>query len=141
LVKQFVSQLHELFKKAAFEQMKRALEGIGIEKEAELKATRSPPAKPKVAAPAAVVPKAKRRKKGKRPKEELEQLGETIEAHLRQHPGQRIGEIAKVLGMSPSDLTNPIRKLLSEQRIRAEGIRRSTRYYPVQAEAISASEG
>ena len=72
-----------------------------------------------------------RRPKGaKRPADEIAQTKERVWAHIKANPGQRIEQINKELGTRTSDLSLPLKKLLSEGAIRTEGSRRATKYFP-----------
>jgi len=39
--------------------------------------------------------------------------------------------ISKALGTTTSDLTLPVKKLLAAKRVRFEGVKRATRYFPI----------
>lgn len=67
---------------------------------------------------------------GKRTPEELEQTAEELYAHIQANPGERMEEIAKAMGTTTRDLALPVKKLLADRRIRTEGQKRATRYYP-----------
>jgi hypothetical protein len=67
----------------------------------------------------------------KRRPTELFEISEKLRAHIRTNPGQRIEMISRFLGVPTKDLALPTRKLLSENKIRANGQKRATRYYIV----------
>ncbi len=73
---------------------------------------------------------ARRGRGGKRSPEELDQMAEQLHAHIQENPGERMEEIARSVGSSTRDLALPVKKLLSDRRIRTEGQKRATRYYP-----------
>lgn len=60
----------------------------------------------------------------------LEQLAERFLSYVAKHPGLRIEQINAELGSSTKELALPIRKLLAAKQLRAEGQRRSTKYFP-----------
>ena len=65
---------------------------------------------------------------GKRSPEQLKSLSTELYRHISKHPGQRIEQIAKDLGVTTKELALPTRKLLDEKKIRSRGQRRATRY-------------
>ena len=90
---------------------------------------------PKAAAPAAKpaakkAAPAKRPLGAKRPPAELAALVEKLAAYIGSNPGQGVEMIGKALQTPTSDLTLPIKKLLSSKRIRFEGVKRATKYFP-----------
>ena len=95
-----------------------------------------PTAKAAKAAPAAKAPVSKRpaapkRAPGaKRPPAELAKLTEKLGEYIKAHPGQRVEAIGKALGAPTKELTLPIKKLLAAKKIRSEGLKRATEYFP-----------
>jgi hypothetical protein len=76
-------------------------------------------------------PAAPKRAPGaKRPPAELAALVEKLGSYIKGNPGQGIEAIGKALSTATSELTLPIKKLLAAKRIRAEGHKRATRYFP-----------
>ena len=72
-----------------------------------------------------------RRAKGaKRPAGEISETKNTVYQYIKSNPGQRIEQINKTLGTKTSDLSLPLKKLLSEGAVRSEGARRATKYFP-----------
>ncbi len=67
----------------------------------------------------------------KRPPAELAKLTEKLGEYIKAHPGQRIETIGKALATPTKDLSLPIKKLLSGNKIRSEGLKRATEYFPV----------
>lgn len=79
------------------------------------------------AAPGTSVP----RKKGqKRSRDEILALRNQLEAFVTSNPGLRIEEISKKMGKETSELTRPMKQLVDAQKVRTEGVRRATRYFP-----------
>jgi hypothetical protein len=64
----------------------------------------------------------------KRSPEEIQRVQERVRAHLTEHPGQRIEDIAKALGAPTRDLSLPIKKMVDAGQFKAEGEKRATRY-------------
>ncbi len=76
-------------------------------------------------------PAARRRRGEKRPPEELARLTERLGDYIESHPGLRMEAIGKALGQPTRDLNLPIKKLMAAHRIRSEGQKRATEYYPM----------
>ncbi len=66
----------------------------------------------------------------KRPPAELAKLVDKLGDHIKAHPGQRMEAIGKALGMPTRELNLPIKKLLAAKKIRSEGHKRATEYFP-----------
>jgi hypothetical protein len=85
------------------------------------------------------------RKGGKRTAEEIAQMADAFFAHVTAHPGQRMEHIAKELGLATPELTLPVKKLLADGKLRVEGQKRATEYYPADgsgsAKTTRASKG
>jgi hypothetical protein len=81
-----------------------------------------------VAAPKAA---AKRPLGAKRSPDELDALVEKLAGYIQSNPGQRAEAISKALSLPPSEMKLPIKKLLGSNRIRSEGQKRATQYFPV----------
>jgi hypothetical protein len=110
----FVADVTEIARQAAIETLSQALHnggGGGV----------SSFAKPSA---------APRLRGGKRTPQELDQTAATLYAHIEAHPGQRMEEIARALASTTRDLALPVKKLLAERRIRTEGQKRATKYFP-----------
>ena len=100
-----------------------------------------PPKSASVAAPAAAAPaaakpapKAPKAAKGggrgaKRTGAELYKLVARVLKQIQDNPGQRMEHINKAIGLPTKDLVLPIKKLVSEGKIRSTGTRRSTQYF------------
>ncbi len=69
----------------------------------------------------------------KRDPAELERIGARLLAYVRQHPGERIEQIAKAIGTTSTDLKLPMTKLLGAKSVKKKGERRSTKYFSAQA--------
>jgi hypothetical protein len=78
------------------------------------------------------------RRGGKRTTDEIVQMAEAFLAHVIANPGQRMEHIAKELGLATPELTLPVRKLLADGKLRVEGQKRATQYYPADGGSGSA---
>jgi nucleoid-associated protein YgaU len=91
---------------------------------------------PAKAAPASKAPAAKKAAPAKRPlgakrpPAELAKLTESLGDYIKSHPGLRIEPIGKALSTPTKELNLPIKKLLAAKKIRSEGHKRATEYYP-----------
>ncbi|HEX4420016.1 MAG TPA: hypothetical protein VH165_19010 [Kofleriaceae bacterium] len=65
----------------------------------------------------------------KRTAADLEALSEQVATFIKGNPGLRIEQINKELGTTTKDLALPIRKLIADGAITAEGQKRSTTYF------------
>ena len=123
VVQGFVAQITELARRAAIDTLESAFGG---------RSGRGAPA----AAAAAITANLGRvgRPRGgrgaKRSSADLEALSERFASFVASSPGLRIEQINKQLGTTTKDLALPIRKLISEGRIKAKGQKRSTTYFP-----------
>ena len=96
------------------------------------------PAAKAAAKPAAPVSKAAVSKKAsqkrapgeKRPPAELAKLTDKLGDYIKANPGRRMEAIGKALGMPTRELNLPIKKLLAGKKIRSEGHKRATEYFP-----------
>ena len=75
----------------------------------------------------ASVKNGSRRKRGQA---ELDELGQTLLEHIASEPGRKITDLAAELGMTPKELALPARRLIAEKKVRTEGQKRSTAYFP-----------
>ncbi len=95
---------------------------------------KAPAAPVRAAAPAAPTSKkaaaAKRAPGEKRPPAELAKLTDRLGEYIKAHPGLRIEAIGKALSTPTKDLSLPIKKLLAGKKIRSEGLKRATEYFP-----------
>lgn len=112
-IEAFAFDIGEIVRRVAFESASRALAG-----------------EPAIAA--ATVARIKRygRAGGKRTKNQIQRTTAALESHIRSSPGRRMEELSHDLGVSSRELSLPMRRLLEAGRVRAEGQKRATRYYP-----------
>jgi hypothetical protein len=85
------------------------------------------------AAPAAKAPvskKAQRAAGEKRPPAELAKLTEKLGEYIKGHPGSRMEAIGKGLGLPTRELNLPIKKLIAAKKIKTQGHKRATEYFP-----------
>ena len=66
----------------------------------------------------------------KRPPAELAKLVDRLGEYIKANPGRRMEVIAKALGEPTKDLNLPVKKLLTAKKIRSEGHKRATEYFP-----------
>ena len=66
----------------------------------------------------------------KRSSVELAATARRLLARIRSHPGERVEQIVKAIGIPTKDLALPIRKLVAGGSIKTTGQRRATRYFP-----------
>jgi hypothetical protein len=123
VVQGFVAQITELARRAAIDTLESAFGGRG---------GRGAPAA--AAAIAAVnfgrVGRPRGGRGAKRTSADLEALSERFASFVKANPGLRIEQINKQLGTTTKDLALPIRKLISENVVKAKGQKRSTTYFP-----------
>ena len=67
----------------------------------------------------------------KRPPAELAKLTEKLGDYIKAHPGLRMEVIAKAIGAPPRELHLPATKLIAAKKIRTEGQKRATQYFPL----------
>ena len=65
----------------------------------------------------------------KRSADEIERLTVDLRTHIANHPGQRIEQIGKAMGVPTKDLALPVRKLVGAALVRTKGQKRATTYY------------
>jgi hypothetical protein len=70
------------------------------------------------------------RRGGKRTADEIAQIADAFLAYVTASPGQRMEHIAKELGVATPEFMLPVRKLLADGKLRMEGQKRATQYYP-----------
>jgi hypothetical protein len=149
----FVSSLTVLIRRAALESVSAALGGgavpaavvIAVKRgrgrprkvAAVAVAARAPAAvqaarpAPAARAPAGRKAVAQKRAPGeKRPPGELARLTDRLGDYIKAHAGLRIEPIGKALSIPTKDLSLPIKKLLAAKKIRSEGQKRATEYFP-----------
>lgn len=121
VVQGFVAQITELARRAAIDTLESAFGG---------RAGRGAPAAAALAANLGRVGRPRGGRGAKRSSADLEALSERFASFVGSNPGLRIEQINKQLGTTTKDLALPIRKLISEGRIKAKGQKRSTTYFP-----------
>ena len=80
------------------------------------------------------------RKGGKRTAEEIAQMAEAFLSHVTANPGRRMEQIAKELGLATPELTLPVKKLLADGKLRVEGQKRATEYYPAESKGDDSAQ-
>ncbi len=123
VVQGFVAQITELARRAAIDTLESAFGG---------RVGRGAPAGAAVALAANLgrVGRPRGGRGAKRSSADLEALSERFASFVGSNPGLRIEQINKQLGTTTKDLALPIRKLISEGRVKAKGQKRSTTYFP-----------
>ncbi len=124
-IEAFVAEIAELARQAAHDALSTALTGAG-----------SAPAKSRRASTTTRV----RRQGGKRTSEELASMADAFLEHVGKNPGQRMEQISKALGYTTTELTLPVKKLLSAGSIHVEGQKRATQYYSADSAPSTASK-
>jgi len=71
-----------------------------------------------------------RSKGAKRPPQEIAKLVGKLRDYVKAHPGERIEQIAKGMGVSTRELNLPAKKLLAEKVLKTRGEKRATKYFP-----------
>jgi phage shock protein A len=66
---------------------------------------------------------------GRRSSESVEQMGETLLAHIKKNPGQRGEQIAQVLGTDTKSMRLPMQKLIAGKLVKTKGQKRGMTYY------------
>jgi hypothetical protein len=67
----------------------------------------------------------------KRSHAELAKLTEKLGEYIKVNPGKRMEAISEALGASPAELRFPVVKLVRAKKVRAEGRKQNTAYFPV----------
>jgi hypothetical protein len=111
-VEAFVAEITELARAAAYQALSSGLDG------GQLVSGRG------------TTPIMRGRRGGKRTADEIAQMADAFFAHVTANPGQRMEHIARELGLATPELTLPVRKLLADGKLRVEGQKRATQYYP-----------
>ena len=125
VVQGFVAQITELARRAAIDTLESAFGGRGGGG-----GGRGAPAAEALAANLGRVGRPRGGRGAKRSSADLEALSGRFASFVASNPGLRIEQINKQLGTTTKDLALPIRKLISEGRIKAKGQKRSTTYFP-----------
>jgi len=111
----FVNELTALVKQSALDSVRLVL-GEGPTPARRMTVTVGRPAKSAM-------------KGGKRTPEQVQADAERIASYVRQHPGQRLEQIAAGLGTASQDLKLPVIKLLASKTLRKTGEKRGTAYF------------
>lgn len=90
-------------------------------------------ARPAKGTSAAPLKAAARTKGEKRPKAELAALRDRLAAYIGEHPGLRVEQLNKGLGLGANEAFRPLKHLLASGTITAKGARRATTYWPSKA--------
>lgn len=107
VVSSFVVQVTELARRAAIEQVQRALGATSMPR----------------------VQRSATGRGGKRAAGELDRLRDQFVAFVSSNPGLRIEQINQQLGTRTKELALPIRKLIADGTIKTKGKKRSTTYF------------
>ncbi|MFT3693424.1 MAG: hypothetical protein QM831_09820 [Kofleriaceae bacterium] len=113
VVGEFVAQITELAKRAAFSQLESAFGGKGGSFNFSVKGLGG----------------GRGRRGAKRTSDDLEGLGDQFHAYVMKNPGMRIEQINKELGTSTKELALPIRKMIADGSLKTKGAKRSTTYF------------
>ena len=128
VVQGFVAQITELARRAAIDTLESAFGGRGGGGGGG--GGRSAPAAEALAVNLGRVGRPRGGRGAKRSSADLEALSGRFASFVAANPGLRIEQINKQLGTTTKDLALPIRKLISEGRVKAKGQKRSTTYFP-----------
>jgi hypothetical protein len=127
LVSNFINDITKLARQAAHDTLSQALAGVGGTVVSDMRIPRGRRGRP---AGGLAFGFGSRAKGAKRPANEIEKLKSAVHAHIKEHPGERIEQINSHMGTRTSDLSLPLKKLISEGAVRTEGDRRATKYFP-----------
>ncbi|WP_428265233.1 hypothetical protein [Haliangium sp.] len=124
-IEAFIDEINQLAQRAARDALSTALDRT------ESRTTRK---RPKRAAKASTR-SGPARGGGKRSAQELDNLAEFFFVYVTQKPGQRMEQITEALGYSSAELALPVKKLVEGGKLRVEGQKRASRYYPAKGAA------
>jgi hypothetical protein len=115
MVETFAGELAALIRESAFETVRAALgDGGGRGRRGG----------------ASLAGRSGRAKGAKRPPGEIAKLVGKLRDYVKAHPGQRIEQIAKGMGVSTRELNLPAKKLLAQKALKTRGEKRATKYFP-----------
>jgi len=118
MVETFAGELAALIRESAFETVRAALgEGGGS-------------GRGRRGGGVAALRSSSRSKGAKRPPGEIAKLVGKLRDYVKAHPGERIEQIAKGMGVSTRELNLPAKKLLAEKVLKTRGEKRATKYFP-----------
>ena len=121
-VEAFVAEITELARAAAYQALSSGLDG------GQLVSSRG------------ATPILRGRRGGKRTADEIAQMADAFLAHVTANPGQRMEHIAKELGVATPEFMLPVRKLLADGKLRVEGQKRATQYYPADSDGDGSAQ-
>lgn len=124
-IEAFVAEITELARQHAIDSISRALEATQGGRPA------GRPAKKNGARRVA--------RGGKRSPDQVQQDADRLLAHVIANPGARAEEIAAEMGMTTKEIALPMRKLVGSKKVKTEGQKRATRYYPTRKSGNSQS--
>lgn len=127
----FVNEISELIRLAALDVVQGALGGG-----TPVPVRRRGPGRPRGVRRA----QAPRRggKRVRRSSANVQELAAAVQSAVRKGPGRRLGEIAAELGTSSKEIRRPAQNLVEERKLRTEGQRGGTRYFPAGARGAKA---
>lgn len=67
---------------------------------------------------------------GRRSADQIDSACDALMTEISARPGQRVEQIGAALSTRTKDLALPLRKLIKDRRVRTEGQRRATKYFP-----------
>src|SRR3954464_463004 len=126
LIDSFVADLGEIAKQIALEQLKTAFGSVKL-------APLPPPSSysSSASSSSSSSSSAARRGRARRGQHEIEALREKLLTVISDNPGCRAEDINSALGTRTPQIAQPLRKLVADRLVRAEGARRGTRYFAV----------
>src|SRR5262249_28146256 len=113
-VEEFVNHISELARRHAVETLSRALDGQVHHAGREGRKTSA--------------------SSGRRSSDDVEKQADLLLGYIKKNPGKRAEEIAAEVGLSTKTLVLPMRKLAAAKKVKTQGQKRATRYFPSGAE-------
>jgi len=117
----FVNELSALVREAALESVKGALT------DEQMGRSRRTPGRPRRLGAGSL--DGSGRRSSKRTPEMLDQLKENLLEIITLNPGQRMEELGRLLDVPTKELTLPVKKLLSDKKVKTKGQKRATTYW------------